>query len=125
MTETQYDIAVIGGGPAGYVAAIRAAQLNMKTLLVEREALGGICLNWGCIPTKSLLHSAEVLETIKRAEKLGIEAQILHTDIAKIVAHLARGFQKIESGYRVFAQKEQSRLSKSTCPASRRRKTRI
>ena len=59
MTDT-YDLIVIGGGPGGYVAAIRAAQLGLKTAVVEREHLGGICLNWGCIPTKALLRSAEV-----------------------------------------------------------------
>ena len=60
MAETSYDIVVIGGGPGGYVAAIRAAQLGLKACVVEREHLGGICLNWGCIPTKALLRSAEV-----------------------------------------------------------------
>ncbi len=62
-----YDLLVIGGGPGGYVAAIRAAQLGMKVACVERERLGGICLNWGCIPTKALLRSAEVLELCRRA----------------------------------------------------------
>ena len=57
--DQSYDVAIIGSGPGGYVAAIRAAQLNLKTVLIERENLGGICLNWGCIPTKALLKSAE------------------------------------------------------------------
>ena len=60
MAETQFDLIVVGGGPGGYVAAIRAAQLGMKTAVVEREHLGGICLNWGCIPTKALLRTSEV-----------------------------------------------------------------
>ena len=60
MADTSYDVAIIGAGPGGYVAAIRAAQLGMKTVIVEREHLGGICLNWGCIPTKALLRTAEV-----------------------------------------------------------------
>ena len=59
MTEQNFDIVVIGGGPGGYVAAIRAAQLGFSTAVIERENLGGICLNWGCIPTKALLRSAE------------------------------------------------------------------
>ncbi len=60
MSDNTYDVIVIGGGPGGYVAAIRAAQLGQKVACVEREALGGVCLNWGCIPTKSLLRNAEL-----------------------------------------------------------------
>jgi dihydrolipoamide dehydrogenase len=69
-----YDVVVIGSGPGGYVAAIRAAQLGFKTAVIERESLGGICLNWGCIPTKALLKSAQVFEYIKHAKDFGIEA---------------------------------------------------
>src|SRR4051812_6617189 len=69
-----YDVVVIGSGPGGYVAAIRAAQLGFKTAIIERESLGGICLNWGCIPTKALLKTAQVVEDIKHAESYGIEA---------------------------------------------------
>lgn len=69
-----YDVVVIGSGPGGYVAAIRASQLGFKTGIIERESLGGICLNWGCIPTKALLKSAQVVEDIKHAESYGIEA---------------------------------------------------
>ncbi len=69
-----YDVVVLGSGPGGYVAAIRAAQLGFKTAIIEKESLGGICLNWGCIPTKALLKSAQVIEDIKHAEAYGIEA---------------------------------------------------
>ena len=62
MTTKDYDLVVIGAGPGGYVAAIRGSQLGLKTLCIEKEKLGGICLNWGCIPTKALLRSAEVLD---------------------------------------------------------------
>lgn len=62
---SQYDVIVLGSGPGGYVAAIRASQLGLKTAVIERESLGGICLNWGCIPTKALLKSAQVFEYIK------------------------------------------------------------
>ncbi len=62
MSSAQYDVIVVGGGPGGYVTAIRAGQIGLKTALIEREHLGGICLNWGCIPTKSLLRSAEIFE---------------------------------------------------------------
>lgn len=70
---TQYDLIVIGSGPGGYVAAIRASQLGMKTAVIERESLGGICLNWGCIPTKALLKSADVMDKITHAQDYGIE----------------------------------------------------
>ena len=68
----QFDVIVIGGGPGGYVAAIRAAQLGMKTAVVERDKLGGICLNWGCIPTKALLRSAEVYHLMQHASDFGL-----------------------------------------------------
>ena len=68
----KYDVLIIGGGPGGYVAAIRAGQLGLRTVLVEKQHLGGICLNWGCIPTKALLHGAEVAHTIPHASQLGI-----------------------------------------------------
>ncbi|HQS83311.1 MAG: dihydrolipoyl dehydrogenase [Alphaproteobacteria bacterium 16-39-46] len=70
---SHFDLIILGGGPGGYVAAIKAAQLGLKTALVEKETLGGVCLNWGCIPTKALLKTAEVLETIKKASDFGIE----------------------------------------------------
>src|SRR5215210_2065935 len=69
-----YDVVVIGSGPGSYVAAIRAAQLGLKIAVIEKESLGGICLNWGCIPTKALLKSAQVYEYIKHAKDYGIEA---------------------------------------------------
>ncbi|AAU04248.1 dihydrolipoyl dehydrogenase [Rickettsia typhi] len=81
----QYDVAVIGGGPGGYVAAIRAAQLKKKVVLIEKSHLGGVCLNWGCIPTKSLLKSAEVFEYIKHAKDYGIDVGIAEINIQKIV----------------------------------------
>jgi len=67
MAGNSFDVVVIGAGPGGYVAAIRAAQLGLKTAVVEREHLGGICLNWGCIPTKALLRSSEVFHLMERA----------------------------------------------------------
>jgi dihydrolipoamide dehydrogenase len=81
----QYDIIVIGGGPGGYVAAIRAAQLGFKTAVVEREHLGGICLNWGCIPTKALLRSAEIYHYMQHAKDYGLSAQGIAFDAAAIV----------------------------------------
>ena len=70
LSMQQYDLMVVGGGPGGYVAAIRAAQLGFKTALVEKQHLGGVCLNWGCIPTKALLRGADIAHTIKRGRTL-------------------------------------------------------
>ena len=84
MTQN-FDLIVVGGGPGGYVAAIRAAQLGMKTALVEREHLGGICLNWGCIPTKALLRSSEIFTLIQHAEEYGLKVDKSGFDLKKIV----------------------------------------
>ena len=75
-----YDVAIIGAGPGGYVAAIRAGQLGLKTVVVERDELGGICLNWGCIPSKALLRNAEVLNLFRRAEEFGVSFDNLRYD---------------------------------------------
>ena len=80
-----FDVVIVGGGPGGYVAAIRASQLGHKTALIEREHLGGVCLNWGCIPTKALLRSAEVFELMHRAEEFGLSTKGVDFDIAKVV----------------------------------------
>ena len=86
MANTSFDIIVVGSGPGGYVAAIRAAQLGFKVGCVERDALGGICLNWGCIPTKALLKSAEVFEYLKHAEDYGIKVAGAEPMFDKVVA---------------------------------------
>ena len=80
-----FDLIIIGGGPGGYVAAIRAAQLKMNVAVVEANHLGGICLNWGCIPTKALLRSAEVFSLLQNAAAFGIKAEKIAYDFAKIV----------------------------------------
>jgi dihydrolipoamide dehydrogenase len=97
MADNRFDLIVIGGGPGGYVAAIRAAQLGMKTALVEREHLGGICLNWGCIPTKAMLRSAEVLHLAQNAAAFGLEITGASANLDKIVAR-SRGIAKQLSG---------------------------
>lgn len=84
MADT-YDLIVLGSGPGGYVAAIRAAQLGLKTAIVERELLGGICLNWGCIPTKALLRSAEILHYMQHAGDYGLAAEKISADLAAVV----------------------------------------
>ena len=89
----QYDLIVLGSGPGGYVAAIRAAQLGLKTAIVERENLGGICLNWGCIPTKALLRSAEVFHQMKHAAAYGLSVENPRADLGAIVQR-SRGVAK-------------------------------
>ena len=93
MAEQEYDIAVLGGGPGGYVAAIRAAQLGLRAVVIEREHLGGICLNWGCIPTKALLRVGEVGHLIQNAEKFGFKVEGHSFDIGKVVQY-SRGVAK-------------------------------
>ena len=82
---SKYDVIVMGSGPGGYVAAIRAGQLGMKTALIEKSELGGVCLNWGCIPSKSLLRNAEVLNLINEADKFGIEVSGVEADFSKAI----------------------------------------
>ena len=86
MADNVYDVIVIGAGPGGYVAAIRAAQLGLKTIVVEREHMGGICLNWGCIPTKAMLRSSEVYHLMQRAKEFGLSAQGIDYDLDAVVA---------------------------------------
>jgi dihydrolipoamide dehydrogenase len=82
---SKFDLIVIGSGPGGYVAAIRASQLGMKVAVVEKEELGGICLNWGCIPTKALLKSAQVYDYFKHAKDYGIKVDSFSMDFAEMI----------------------------------------
>ena len=84
-SNSEYDVTVVGAGPGGYVAAIRAAQLGLKAAVVERDELGGICLNWGCIPSKALLKNAELLSLIYRGEEFGFYFDGLRVDYEKAV----------------------------------------
>jgi dihydrolipoamide dehydrogenase len=93
MADTNFDVIIIGSGPGGYVTAIRAAQLGLKTAIVERDHLGGICLNWGCIPTKALLRSAEIFHYMQHAKDYGLAAQTVTYD-AKAVVQRSRGVSK-------------------------------
>ena len=97
MADSAFDVIVVGGGPGGYPAAIRASQLGLKTAIVEREHLGGICLNWGCIPTKALLRSAEVFHLMERAGEFGLSAEKIGYDLDAVVKR-SRGVAKQLSG---------------------------
>lgn len=102
---TRYDLIVIGGGPGGYVAALRASQLGMKVALVESEHLGGVCLNWGCIPTKALLRSAEVLDLMRDAAAFGLRVEGVSFDLDAIVARSRAVAARLQSGVRGLLRK--------------------
>src|SRR6202140_3366077 len=93
MADTSFDVIIIGSGPGGYVAAIRAAQLGLKTAIIEKSYLGGICLNWGCIPTKALLRSAEIYHYMQHAKDYGLSAEKVSYD-PKAVVQRSRGVSK-------------------------------
>ncbi|HEX5868543.1 MAG TPA: FAD-dependent oxidoreductase, partial [Beijerinckiaceae bacterium] len=97
MADT-YDVIVIGAGPGGYVAAIRAAQLGLKTAVVDREHLGGICLNWGCIPTKALLRSAEIYHYMEHAKDYGLSAEKIGFDAGAIVKRSRGVSERLSTG---------------------------
>jgi len=101
----QYDLMIVGGGPGGYVAAIRGAQLGFKTALVEREHLGGVCLNWGCIPTKAMLRGADIAHTLKEAEHFGFTIDNVSFDINKLVQHSRSVASKLSQGVAYLMQK--------------------
>src|SRR5436853_3314638 len=98
MVDTKFDVIIIGSGPGGYVAAIRAAQLGFKTAIVERECLGGICLNWGCIPTKALLRSAEIFHYMQHAKAYGLTAEKVGYDPAAVVKRSRAVSQRLNEG---------------------------
>lgn len=101
----EIDVIVIGGGPGGYVAAIRAAQLKMKVVLVEKDELGGICLNWGCIPTKALLRAAEVYHLTTHAAEFGVMVKDVSFDFAKVIARSREVSKKLTSGIKHLMKK--------------------
>jgi dihydrolipoamide dehydrogenase len=105
MAETSFDLVIIGGGPGGYPAAIRGAQLGMKVALVEREHLGGICLNWGCIPTKALLRSSEIHHLLQRLDEFGFSAGEVHFDVAKVVARSRKLAKRLSTGVKGLLKK--------------------
>ncbi len=105
MADTSFDIIVVGGGPGGYVAAIRAAQLGMKTAVVEREHLGGICLNWGCIPTKALLRTSELHHLFKHAGEFGFNVNGVTFDTKKVVERSRKVAAQLSAGVKHLLKK--------------------
>ena len=98
MSDRKFDIAILGGGPGGYTAAIRAAQLGMSVALVEKDNLGGTCLNIGCIPTKALVHAASLCEEIRNAKTFGVTASEVVADWTSIQKHKHRCVLKLRKG---------------------------
>ena len=103
----RFDLVIIGGGPGGYVAAIRARQLGLATALVERDQLGGICLNWGCIPTKALLRISELHHELHHLERFGLSIGEIRFDIGKVVAHSRQTAKRLSAGVRHLMKKNQ------------------
>ena len=104
MSET-FDLVILGSGPGGYVAAIRASQLGLKVAIVERERLGGICLNWGCIPTKALLRTSEIYHYMQNAEAYGLKADNVGFDLAKVVERSRKVAGQLNSGVKSLMKK--------------------
>jgi dihydrolipoamide dehydrogenase len=105
MAETSFDLIVIGGGPGGYVAAIRAAQLGMKAAVVERAELGGICLNWGCIPTKALLRASEINHLLHHLDAFGFAARDISYDATKVIARSRAVAKQLSNGVAYLLKK--------------------
>src|SRR5439155_1542905 len=110
----QFDVIIIGGGPAGYVAAIRAAQLGLATALVEKEKLGGVCVNIGCIPTKALLHSAYIARLLREAKEFGIEAGVVKTDYGVAMQRSRRVSDQNSKGVEFLMKKNKVTVVKGT-----------
>ena len=113
MADTQFDLIIIGGGPGGYVAAIRAAQLGQRVALVERDNLGGICLNWGCIPTKALLKNASVVETINHANDFGVQVEKFSADFGKAIDRSRVVSNRLVRGVEFLMKKNKIEVVKS------------
>ena len=105
MAETKFDLVIVGSGPGGYVAAIRAAQLGLKTAVVEREHLGGICLNWGCIPTKALLRASEINHLLGDLDQYGFSVKDASYDFEKVVARSRGIADQLSKGVQFLLKK--------------------
>lgn len=114
VEKIESDITIIGGGPGGYVAAIKAAKMGAKVVLVEKESLGGTCLNWGCIPTKALVRSAEVYDSLKEAESFGLSVKEYSVDMEKVINRKSSIVSKLVGGIQYLVEKNSIKLINGT-----------
>ena len=105
MSSFDYDVAILGGGPGGYVAAIRAAQLGNKVAIIESNELGGVCLNWGCIPTKALLKNAQIFDYIKNSKKYGINIDSYEVNWSKVIKRSRDVSKRLSKGIEYLIKK--------------------
>ena len=110
--NNHFDIIIIGGGPGGYVTAIRAAQLGMSTALVEESQLGGVCLNWGCIPTKALLRASEIHHLLQNVGHYGFSVENISFDIAKVVDKSRKASDRLSRGVAHLLKKNNVKVFK-------------
>ncbi len=123
MSETTYDVVVLGAGPGGYVAAIRAAQLGLKVALVEKEYLGGVCLNWGCIPTKALLRNAEVVSLLGEGKEFGFSLSGIEIDFGAAVDRSRKVSDRLVKGVGTLMRKNKVEVVEGTAAAQNRPRT--
>jgi len=121
----KYDVVIIGGGPGGYVAAIRSAQLGHKTLIIEKDNLGGICLNWGCIPTKALLKSADLYQTILQSSKYGIKTEKISFDWNKVILRSRTIAKRLSKGIEYLMKKNKIKTISGNAVIESKNKIRI
>src|SRR3977135_3476678 len=114
MADTSFDVIIIGSGPGGYVTAIRAAQLGFKTAIVEKSYLGGICLNWGCIPTKALLRNAEIYHLMQHGADFGLYCDNLRFDFSQVIARSRQVAQRLSQGIAFLMRKNKIQVWRGT-----------
>ncbi|MDZ4322718.1 MAG: dihydrolipoyl dehydrogenase [Alphaproteobacteria bacterium] len=121
MKMAEYDVVVVGGGPGGYVAAIRASQLGLKTAVIEKAHMGGICLNWGCIPTKALLRSGEINHLLHHLENFGFKAEKVSIDFKKIIQRSRTVAEQLANGVRHLMKKNKVTVIEGTAQIAGRK----
>jgi dihydrolipoamide dehydrogenase len=123
-TDRDFDVVILGGGSGGYACALRASQLGMRVAMVEREKVGGTCLHWGCIPTKALLHAAEVADHAREGAAIGVNTTLESIDMKKVNAYRDGVIGRLYKGCRASSDRRRSPWSRVTAGWSTRRRSR-
>jgi len=123
--EYQFDVAVIGSGPGGYVSAIRASQIGLKTVVIEKEEVGGICLNWGCIPSKAIINQAKIFSSISELEKMGIKADKANFNYVSVYEKSRIAAERLSKGVLFLLKKNKADLILGTAKIIEKNKIRI